>query len=334
MGAGRGQHTGKLHQGGWLRGCLLPRGAVLESWCPNSCSWLGEEEQLSEVSNPPAWYPQVPSTSPAVSTALNFISITQHRSRAEGDGGSTIAAFRSPVPKAKIPPSQTQRNFLIAHSSSGFGGLCKHTNIHAIPLPQQKHSQATGYGRKQVMGPVRAMWHKSLPWPGMGKLRAEKPQGHKCGNKKSCPEDHFAFKIISGAANVVGPSICFDDMVLASAKHVDGHQGAFVVKKFGNNINKLDTFLQEIEHGTIVLTASYDDAATKMNDKVRTQFVELGSSHVSTLGFRDNWVFLGAKGLKNKSPFEEHIKNDEKKNKYDGWPEMLEMEGCAPRKMD
>uniref|UniRef100_A0A663F2R8 FAM3 metabolism regulating signaling molecule D n=1 Tax=Aquila chrysaetos chrysaetos TaxID=223781 RepID=A0A663F2R8_AQUCH len=131
---------------------------------------------------------------------------------------------------------------------------------------------------------------------------------------RSCPEDHFAFKIISGAANVVGPSICFDDMVA--------------------NINKLDTFLQEIEHGTIVLTASYDDAATKMNDKVRTQFVELGSSHVSTLGFRDNWVFLGAKGLKNKSPFEEHIKNDEKKNKYDGWPEMLEMEGCAPRKMD
>lgn len=144
-----------------------------------------------------------------------------------------------------------------------------------------------------------------------------------------------------------------------------------------------------------------------MNDKVRTQFVELGSSHVSKLGFRDNWVFLGAKGLNNKSPFEEvcgpplppaleaptllvappelhltylfaedmgqwcyppcqaklqvlphcklalcyqtphsfslslslffplqHIKNDEKKNKYDGWPEMLEMEGCAPRKMD
>uniref|UniRef100_A0A663F3I2 FAM3 metabolism regulating signaling molecule D n=1 Tax=Aquila chrysaetos chrysaetos TaxID=223781 RepID=A0A663F3I2_AQUCH len=163
---------------------------------------------------------------------------------------------------------------------------------------------------------------------------------HKCGNKKSCPEDHFAFKIISGAANVVGPSICFDDMVLASAKHVDGHQGAFVVKKFGNSFlhdhfwGYFAVFSHFIEHGTIVLTASYDDAATKMNDKVRTQFVELGSSHVSTLGFRDNWVFLGAKGLKNKSPFEEHIKNDEKKNKYDGWPEMLEMEGCAPRKMD
>ncbi|NXK03055.1 FAM3C protein, partial [Herpetotheres cachinnans] len=71
------------------------------------------------------------------------------------------------------------------------------------------------------------------------------------------------------------------------------------------DINKLYTFLQEIKHGTIVLMASYDDAATKMNDKVRAYFMELGSSHVSNLGFRDNWVFLGAKGLKKMSPFEQ-----------------------------
>lgn len=30
----------------------------------------------------------------------------------------------------------------------------------------------------------------------------------------------------------------------------------------------------------------------------------------------------------------QYIKNDKKTNKYDGWPEMLEMEGCVPRKMD
>lgn len=43
----------------------------------------------------------------------------------------------------------------------------------------------------------------------------------------------------------------------------------------------------------------------RMNDKVWAHFIELGSSHVSRLGFRDSWVLLGAKGLKNKSPFEE-----------------------------
>ncbi|NWX78592.1 FAM3D protein, partial [Alca torda] len=40
---------------------------------------------------------------------------------------------------------------------------------------------------------------------------------HKCGNKNNCPPNYFAFKIISGAANVVGPSICFDDRILMSS---------------------------------------------------------------------------------------------------------------------
>ncbi|XP_065498812.1 protein FAM3D [Caloenas nicobarica] len=172
---------------------------------------------------------------------------------------------------------------------------------------------------------------------------------HKCGNQKSCPQNQFAFKIISGAANVVGPSICFDDMVLMSSVKnnigrglnialVNGTSGQVLkvgtFDMYSGDISKLDTFLQEIKYGTFVLTASYDDAATKMNDNVRAHFVELGSSHVDKLRFRDNWIFLGAKGLKNKSPFEEHIKNDQRTNKYEGWPEMLQMEGCAPRKMD
>ncbi|KFQ28660.1 Protein FAM3D, partial [Mesitornis unicolor] len=172
---------------------------------------------------------------------------------------------------------------------------------------------------------------------------------HKCGNQKSCPLNYFAFKIISGAANVVGPSICFDDVILMSSVKnnigrglnialVNGSSGQLLKMNtfdmYSGDISKLETFLQEIQHGTIVLTASYDDAATRMNDKVRAHFVELGSSYVKELGFRDNWVFLGAKGMKNKSPFEEHIKNDKETNKYDGWPELLEMEGCAPRKMD
>ncbi|NWI98412.1 FAM3D protein, partial [Nothocercus nigrocapillus] len=39
---------------------------------------------------------------------------------------------------------------------------------------------------------------------------------HECGNRKSCPSNHFAFRLISGAANVVGPSICFNDQILMS----------------------------------------------------------------------------------------------------------------------
>ncbi|XP_031465515.1 protein FAM3D [Phasianus colchicus] len=172
---------------------------------------------------------------------------------------------------------------------------------------------------------------------------------YKCKNKRDCPADHFAFRIISGAANVVGPSICFEDRILMSTVKnnigrglnialVNGKSGQLLkvgsFDMYSGDVTQLETFLQEIKDGTIVLVATYDDAATKMNNKVQALFSALGSRHVNQLGFRDNWVFLGAKGLKGKSPFEEHIKNDQKTNKYDGWPELLEMEGCAPRKQD
>ncbi|KFP80464.1 Protein FAM3D, partial [Acanthisitta chloris] len=196
---------------------------------------------------------------------------------------------------------------------------------------------------------MQTYFHHSWKAISLRSWLGEKQLRHKCGNQKSCPQNHFAFKIISGAANVVGPSICFEDLILMSSVKnnigrglnialVNGTTGQLLktdaFDMYSGDISKLETFLQGIEHGTLVLIASYDDPATKMNDKVRAHFVSLGSSQVSSLGFRDNWVFLGAKGLKNKSPFEKHIKNDQETNKYDGWPELLEMEGCAPRKMD
>ncbi|XP_025958506.2 protein FAM3D isoform X2 [Dromaius novaehollandiae] len=174
------------------------------------------------------------------------------------------------------------------------------------------------------------------------------PPRHECGNQRSCPRDHFAFKLTSGAANVVGPSICFDDAVLMSSVKnnigrglnialVNGTTGQLLktgaFDMYSGDVKELETFLTEIKDGTVVLTATFDDPATKMNDKVRMLFTELGSSYANMLGFRDNWVFLGAKGLSIKSPFEQHIQNNEERNKYDGWPELLELEGCAPRKM-
>ena len=43
----------------------------------------------------------------------------------------------------------------------------------------------------------------------------------------------------------------------------------------------------------------------RMNDETRKLFSNLGSSYAKQLGFRDSWVFLGAKDLKDKSPFEQ-----------------------------
>uniref|UniRef100_A0A8C8SWY4 FAM3 metabolism regulating signaling molecule D n=1 Tax=Pelusios castaneus TaxID=367368 RepID=A0A8C8SWY4_9SAUR len=178
--------------------------------------------------------------------------------------------------------------------------------------------------------------------------KAQLPR-NKCNNKRSCPENSFAFRVTSGAANVVGPSLCFENTILMSVVKnnigrglnialVNGTNGQLMktasFDMYSGEIKNLLSFLKEISSGTIVIVSSYDDPATKLNEEARTLFTELGSSYASKLGFRDNWIFIGAKGLRDKSPYEQHLKNDAAQNKYDGWPEVLEMEGCIPKKMD
>uniref|UniRef100_A0A8C2GSG3 Family with sequence similarity 3 member C n=1 Tax=Cyprinus carpio TaxID=7962 RepID=A0A8C2GSG3_CYPCA len=158
---------------------------------------------------------------------------------------------------------------------------------------------------------------------------ASSPPRHKCGLSKPCPEDHFAFKITSGAASVVGPKICFQDNLL----HTERSWTALIHSLFtgktseltktesfdmwSGDVEQLIKFLKEIEDGSIVMMATFDDPGT--------------NTSISILGFRDNWVFVGGKGIKTKSPFEQHIKNNAETNKYDGWPEVLEMEGLEYR---
>ncbi|XP_029774137.1 protein FAM3D isoform X3 [Suricata suricatta] len=170
----------------------------------------------------------------------------------------------------------------------------------------------------------------------------------KCGLTKPCPKEFFAFKISSGAANVVGPTMCFENQVIMSPVKnnvgrglnialVNGTSGTVLTQKsfdmYSGDVKLLVKFLKEIPEGTLVLVASYDDPGTKMNDETRKLLSSLGSSYAKQLGFRDSWVFLGAKDLKDKSPFEQFLKNNPSKNKYDGWPELLELEGCVPRKI-
>ncbi|KAM5187342.1 protein FAM3D [Callospermophilus lateralis] len=170
----------------------------------------------------------------------------------------------------------------------------------------------------------------------------------KCGLSKPCPSNYFAFKICSGAANVVGPSMCFENQIIMSPVKnnigrglnialVNGTTGQVLRKDsfdmYSGDANLLVKFLKEIPRDTLVLVASYDDPGTKMNEDIRYLFSNLGSSYVKQLGFRDSWVFLGARDLKNKSPFEQFLKSNPETNKYDGWPELLELEGCVPRKV-
>uniref|UniRef100_U3FZI4 Protein FAM3A n=1 Tax=Micrurus fulvius TaxID=8637 RepID=U3FZI4_MICFL len=174
-----------------------------------------------------------------------------------------------------------------------------------------------------------------------------RPKKYKCSLPQPCPEHSFAFRMSSGAANVIGPKICLEDKMLMSSMKdnvgrglnialVNGVNGDLIDAKsfdmWAGDVNELLKFIRSLHEGTLVFVASYDDPATKMNEEARKIFTELGSKFARELAFRDSWVFVGAKGVQDKSPFEQHMRNSRISNKYEGWPEALEMEGCIPQR--
>uniref|UniRef100_A0A8U8BQ00 Uncharacterized protein n=1 Tax=Geospiza parvula TaxID=87175 RepID=A0A8U8BQ00_GEOPR len=166
---------------------------------------------------------------------------------------------------------------------------------------------------------------------------APRPPRFKCGLPRPCPPRHFAFRLLSGAANVVGPRICLEGReLMSSVKNnvgrglnialVNGGGGAERGGGLGGGegpIGDLLRFLRPLHEGTLVLVASYDDPATKRLGGAT--FSGASAGRPKDLGFRDSWVFLGAKGVQDRSPFEQHVRNSRGSNKYEGWPEALEL---------
>ncbi|XP_071761609.2 protein FAM3C isoform X1 [Centroberyx gerrardi] len=169
----------------------------------------------------------------------------------------------------------------------------------------------------------------------------------KCNLSRPCPQDHFAFHITSGAADIVGPTICFDGKIIMSnvlntvgsglnMVLVNGENG--VIDKFGylnmkdGNPEDILAYLKAIKPGMIVLVASFDDVTKKMTDEMREIFVGMGSTLIKSVKYRDNWVFAGGAWTGKESSFEKRAVNDEKNNVYGAWPEMVEVGGCFPRK--
>lgn len=170
----------------------------------------------------------------------------------------------------------------------------------------------------------------------------------RCSLSRVCPPDSYAFHIWSGAANIVGPKICFDGKIIMS--HVFNNIGPGInivvindesgaVEKFGflnmetgDKTNILD-FLKKIPPGSIVLLASYRDVTPQMTDEMRDLFEAMGSTMVRSLKSRDGWVFAGKMGVKEKSVFEKMVANNKKTNLYDEWPHVVEVSGCYPKKL-
>ena len=69
----------------------------------------------------------------------------------------------------------------------------------------------------------------------------------------------------------------------------------------------------------IILIASYDDAAFRLDSAARELLSSLGSTKSANLGFRDGWVFIGAKNIPSFEPQEAHIPNE----KVDFLPQLV-----------
>ncbi|XP_068567806.1 protein FAM3C [Cebidichthys violaceus] len=168
----------------------------------------------------------------------------------------------------------------------------------------------------------------------------------KCSLTRVCPPDHFALRISSGAANAIGPKICFEGKIIMSYVMNNVGPGLNIVVVNGTNgkvekfrhfnmfhgkTEEILAYLKEIKPGMIVLVASFEDVTPKMTDEIREVFVGMGSTLIKSVKRRDNWVFAGRAGTENKSPFEKQTVNDDKINIFEGWPDMVEISGCIPR---
>lgn len=167
--------------------------------------------------------------------------------------------------------------------------------------------------------------------------------GNPCDLKFICDQEkEYSFRIISGAANVIGPRICWNgtDIMRSKLNNVDRGMNVAVVNLegksprystfdlYGHDSTDLKAFLNLLQPGEIILVASYDDAAFRLDADARSLLASLGSKISTTISFRDGWVFIGAKNLPSFPTKEAHIPNDKESNKYGDWPEAIEISGC------
>nr|XP_039270769.1 protein FAM3C-like [Styela clava] len=165
-----------------------------------------------------------------------------------------------------------------------------------------------------------------------------------CDMKIKCnAEKELPVQIVSGAANIIGPSICVGGTwILSNSKGnvhrglnvavIDGRTGAMLRTKvfdlYEVDSTEFETFLNELDENEVIIMTTYDDATQRLKDSTKDMLAKLGSTECKTLGFRDNWIFVAGKKLD--KVFEKYIRSEKDKNKYGNWPAAITLEECIP----
>ncbi|GAB1610993.1 uncharacterized protein LOC115220313, partial [Argonauta hians] len=159
--------------------------------------------------------------------------------------------------------------------------------------------------------------------------------GDKC--VVSCPRNQFSFYIKSGEGINSFPIICFNNKEYVSAKLKNVHRGLNGVFIDGKTkevitVKHFDTYIEDhsfarflkrtLPTETVVLLASHDEITANFRQHHRNCLKKYGSTLIGKVNFRDNYIFIGQRGLKSGHGIE-FLKSNKKK-----FAGVIEKSGC------
>lgn len=162
-----------------------------------------------------------------------------------------------------------------------------------------------------------------------------------CGLSESCPDKSFPVMVYTGKGSDEFPEICVGgNMIMKKDVNNAGrgmnvvviNQQTFKVKQvahfdtYERDSSELDSFLEGLEHGDIIIAVSFDDASRKLSFHTKETLNRLGSSMVQNLKFRDVWYFVSQKGIEGFTTLEKisYVALDA------DWPEPIRGSFCVP----
>ncbi|XP_033002949.1 protein FAM3B [Lacerta agilis] len=181
------------------------------------------------------------------------------------------------------------------------------------------------------------------------KLKAPLPKRLKCDHWSPCSPGSYAYRILSGGGQKSLAKICFEDQLLMSKESQNVGRGinvAIVDYNTGKLLNAksfdmwqgafsapLADFVQKAPQKSLLLMVTYDDGSSRLMEDAKKAIADLGSKEIRNLKFRSSWAFIAAKGFELPANTQREMINhsDAKKNRYNGWPAEVQIEGCIPK---
>ncbi|XP_074839518.1 protein FAM3B [Carettochelys insculpta] len=179
-------------------------------------------------------------------------------------------------------------------------------------------------------------------------LKAPPPKRQKCDHWSPCSPGQYAYRLLSGGGKEKMAKICFEDELLISEQKgnvgrginiaiVNYETGKVAATQFfdmweGEFSGPMTAFIKNAPQKSLLLMVTHDDGSTRLKEDAKNAIAELGSKEIRNLRFRSSWVFLAAKGFKLPDNIETEKINhsNNSKNRYNGWPAEIQIEGCIP----